>query len=100
LEGIASALKDQHCHVAFNSALALARIGPNAASYFKHLQEAVYHYNRYVQGMFGQAILLFSLGFALLALHRLKTPEADSFLLQFYRVGYWDPVTTPGESMW
>ena len=83
-EALAAALFDVDDEVRFNASLALARLGPCAAPATGALVEALRDGNRY------------TMGYAVEALERIGTPEADRALIRFLKIARWCPVTTTG----
>ena len=83
-EALAAALFDADDEVRFNASLALARLGPAAAPATAALVEALRDGNRY------------TVGYAVEALERIGTPEADRALIRFLKIARWCPVTTTG----
>jgi hypothetical protein len=79
---LVEALVDPDDEVRFNAALALARLGPGAASAVSALREALADGNRYVAG------------YAVEALERIGTPEALAALVPFLKVARFCPLTS------
>jgi HEAT repeat protein len=78
----AEALADREDEVRFNAALALARLGGNAAAAVPALRDALSDGNRYV------------VGYAIEALDRIGTPEAMAALVPFLKASRWCPLTS------
>ena len=83
-EALAAALFDADDEVRFNAAFALARLGPAAAPATGALVEALRDGNRY------------TMGYAVEALERIGTPEAQQALIRFLKIARWCPITTTG----
>ncbi len=79
---LADGLFDDDDEVRFNAALALARLGPQAAPAIPALRQALTDGNRY------------TVGYAVEALERIGTKEALAVLVPFLRIARWCPITT------
>ncbi|HEY1723667.1 MAG TPA: HEAT repeat domain-containing protein [Magnetospirillaceae bacterium] len=82
VRALAAALSDADDEVRFNAALALARVGPDAASAVPALRESLADGNRYV------------VGYAVEALERIGTPEALAALVPFLKLARYCPLTS------
>ena len=83
-EALAIALFDDDDEVRFNASLSLARLGPTAAPATAALVEALRDGNRY------------TMGYAVEALERIGTAEAQQALIRFLKIARWCPITTTG----
>ena len=83
-EALGAALFDGDDEVRFNASLALARLGPAAAPATGALVEALRDGNRY------------TMGYAVEALERIGTPDAQQALIRFLKIARWCPITTTG----
>ena len=81
-EALAAALFDDDDEVRFNASLSLARLGPAAAPATAALVEAFRDGNRY------------TMGYAVEALERIGTAEAQRALIRFLKIARWCPLTT------
>jgi hypothetical protein len=83
---LAAALSDADADVRFSAALSLAQAGPAAAEAVPALRAALADDNRYVPG------------YAVEALERVASPEAQTALVPFLKRARWCPYTTPASS--
>ena len=83
-EALAGALFDKDDEVRFNASFALARLGPAAAPATGALVEALRDGNRY------------TMGYAVEALERIGTREANQALIRFLKIARWCPLTMDG----
>ena len=83
-EALGAALFDGDDEVRFNASLALARLGPAAAPATGALVEALRDGNRY------------TMGYAVEALERIGTRDAQQALIRFLKIARWCPITTTG----
>ena len=83
-EALGAALFDGDDEVRFNASLALARLGPAAAPATGALVEALRDGNRY------------TMGYAVEALERIGTMDAQQALIRFLKIARWCPITTTG----
>jgi HEAT repeat protein len=82
VQALTDALADTDDEVRFNAALALARLGPAAATAIPMLRDALADGNRYVAG------------YAIEALERIGTPEALATLVPFLKIARYCPLTS------
>ena len=83
-ETLGAALFDGDDEVRFNASLALARLGPAAAPATAALVESLRDGNRY------------TMGYAVEALERIGTADAQQALIRFLKIARWCPITTTG----
>ena len=83
-EALGAALFDGDDEVRFNASLALARLGPAAAPATGALVKSLRDGNRY------------TMGYAVEALERIGTADAQQALIRFLKIARWCPITTTG----